>query len=109
LGKIEDFNLVSSVDHLDYTIPSNFFVDPEGYNILYSVVALPSLNSATELPMYSWIQFDQVTGKLTAYSTANVESYFRIKADDQWGRISSVDFTIIYRNDPPSVLNKVSD
>ncbi len=58
MGKINDFYLVSYVDRLDYTIPSNFFIDPEGYNILYSVVSIPAINSASELSLPSWISYD---------------------------------------------------
>jgi hypothetical protein len=50
----------------------------------------------------SWITFDLPSLTLSGFSNYNLLQFFRIKADDQWGQISTVDFQILYKNDPPS-------
>ncbi len=81
-GKIDDYNLVSTVDSFNFTISPNLFLDPEGSDILYTVVMVPAKNSTTEMPLPSWISYNPATSKLSGFSNQNLQQYFRIKADD---------------------------
>ncbi len=68
-GKIDDYNLVTTVDTFNYIIPVNLFLDPEGSEILYTVVMIPAKNSATEMPLPSWLTYDPLLSKLNGFAT----------------------------------------